>query len=119
MIEITKEALSPDRIINETKTDSSGCVVTYVGIIRNHSPKKNLQTYGLQGLTLIADEAIQKWALEKVSIVYRIGKLKSGDSNTVIAIAAGHRQEGFAACQYIIDSLQNWSPIVENENNPE
>lgn len=127
MIEITKEALSPDRIINETKTDSSGCVVTYVGVIRKHSPQKtvsspknkNHQVYTLQGLKQIAHEAMQKWALEKVSIVYRIGKLKSGDSNTFIAVAAGHRQEGFAACQYLIDSLQDWSPMVESENNLE
>ena len=37
MIEITKKPISPELVVNKIKTDSSGCVVTYVGLIREHS----------------------------------------------------------------------------------
>ena len=35
MIEITKETISPEQVVNSAKTNSSGCVVTYVGVIRD------------------------------------------------------------------------------------
>jgi len=40
MIEITREPISPELIVNKVKTDSSGCVVTYVGLIREYSRGK-------------------------------------------------------------------------------
>lgn len=40
MIEITKGPISPELIANKVKTDSSGCVVTYIGLIREFSRGK-------------------------------------------------------------------------------
>jgi molybdopterin synthase catalytic subunit len=40
LIEITRQPVSPERLINLVKTDSSGCVVSYVGLIRNSSRGK-------------------------------------------------------------------------------
>ena len=40
MIEITEKPISPEIIVNNIKTDSSGCVVTYVGLIRKQSQGK-------------------------------------------------------------------------------
>ncbi|MFC2002443.1 molybdenum cofactor biosynthesis protein MoaE [Chloroflexota bacterium] len=40
MIEITEKPLSRERVINQVKNDASGCVVTYVGLIRNYSNGK-------------------------------------------------------------------------------
>ena len=40
MIEITRESISPELVVNKIKTDSSGCVVTYIGLIREYSRGK-------------------------------------------------------------------------------
>ena len=37
MIEITREPISPELVVSKVKTDSSGCVVTYIGLIREYS----------------------------------------------------------------------------------
>ena len=37
MIEITKDPISPELVVNKVKTSGSGCVVTYVGLIRSFS----------------------------------------------------------------------------------
>jgi len=68
MIEITDKPISPESLINKVKTDSSGCVVTYVGLIRQHSRGKraiSVEYEDSQGtaegvLKQIADEASQK-----------------------------------------------------------
>ena len=50
MIEITERPISPELVVNKIKTDSSGCVVTRVGLIRKYSQSKPvfLVGYGLR-----------------------------------------------------------------------
>ena len=123
MIEITDQPISPERLINQAKTDNSGCVVTYVGLIRDNSRGKAVLSVEYEDagktaesrLRQIADEAKQKWQLNNVAICHRIGKLKVGDINLVVAIAAAHRQEGFAACQYAIDQFKERLPTRKKE----
>lgn len=123
MIEITEESISPEEAVTKAKTNSSGCVVTYVGVIRDLSEGKLVLSVeyrdsgrnASERLQQIADEASGKWQLENVVIIHRIGKLKVGDINLVVAIASAHRQEGFAACQHIIDKFKQSMPTEKIE----
>jgi molybdopterin synthase catalytic subunit len=123
MIEITREPISPELVVSKVKTDSSGCVVTYIGLIREYSQGKavlSVEYEDVQGtaeerLWEIAGKIRQKWQLNNVTICHRIGKLKVGDINLVVAIAAAHRQEGFAACQYAIDQFKQRLPTRKKE----
>ena len=123
MTEITDKPISPEFVVNKVKTDSSGCVVTYIGLIREYSQGKPVlsveyrDTGGMaeNRLQEIANEARQKWQLNNIAICHRIGKLKVGDINLVIAIASAHRQEGFAACQYVIDRFKQIMPTHKTE----
>lgn len=123
MIEITREPISPELVVNKVKTDSSGCVVTYIGLIREYSQGKavlSVEYEDVQGtaeerLRGIAGKIRQKWQLNNVTICHRIGKLKVGDINLIVAIAAAHRQEGFAACQYAIDQFKQRLPTRKKE----
>jgi molybdopterin synthase catalytic subunit len=38
-----------------------------------------------------------------------------GEINLVVAVASAHRQEGFAACQYIIDQFKLRLPTRKTE----
>ncbi len=63
----------------------------------------------------IADEAGKRWQLENASISHRIGLLKVGYINLVVAVASAHRIEGFMACQYIIDQFKEQLPTTKIE----
>ncbi len=123
MIEITEKPISPEFIVNKVKTDNSGCVVTYVGVIRGNSRGKaslSVEYKDTEGtaenrLDEIASEIRQKWQLEDIAICHRVGKLKVGDINLVVAVASAHRQEGFAACQYVIDRFKQIIPTQKKE----
>ena len=123
MIEITEEPISPELVVNKVKTDSSGCVVTYIGLIRGYSrgkPVLSVEYEDVEGkaekkLQEIAGEIKQKWQLDNIAIYHRIGKLKVGDINLVVAIASAHRGEGFAACQYAIDRFKQKLPTRKKE----
>ena len=123
VIEITSKPISPERIINQVKTDSSGCVATYVGLIRNLSQGKAVASVEYEdtkdnaadGLKAIAAEIRQKWQVENIAICHRVGKLKVGDINFMVAIASAHRREGFAACSYAVDRFKELLPTKKTE----
>ena len=123
MIEITDKPISPELLIDEVKTDGSGCVVTYVGLIRDYSRGKAVRSVEYEDrqgtaekrLKQIADEAGQKWHLNNLAISHRVGRLRVGDINLVVAVAAAHREEGFAACQYVIDQFKQALPTHKKE----
>jgi molybdopterin synthase catalytic subunit len=123
MIEITEKPISPELVINKVKTDSSGCVVTYIGLIREYSRGKGVLSVEYEDiektaegkLQQIANETKQKWQLNNLAISHRIGKLKAGDINLVVAVASAHREEGFAACQYVINQFKQKLPTRKEE----
>jgi len=123
MIEILDKPISPELIINKVKTDSSGCVVAYIGLIRRYSRGKGVLSVEYEDidgtaegkLQQIASEARQKWQLDNLAISHRIGKLKVGDVNLVVAVASAHRREGFAACRYVINQFKQKLPTRKKE----
>jgi len=123
MIEVTEKPIFPELVVNKVKTDSSGCVVTYIGLIRGYSRGKSVLSVEYEDvegkaekrLQEIAGEIKQKWQLDNIAIYHRIGKLKVGDINLVVAIASAHRGEGFAACQYAIDRFKQKLPTRKKE----
>jgi len=123
MIEITENPISPELVVSKVKTDGSGCVVTYVGVIRGYSRGKSVLSVeyrdaegkAAERLRGIADEIKQKWPVENIAICHRTGQLKVGDINLVVAVASAHRGEGFAACQYAIDRFKQKLPTQKKE----
>jgi molybdopterin synthase catalytic subunit len=123
VIVITDKPISPELVVNEVKTDSSGCALVYVGLIREQSRGKQVLSVEYQdtkgtaedSLQQIASEVRQRWQVTNIAIYHRVGKLNVGDINLVIAIASAHRQEAFAACQYAIDRFKQTLPTHKTE----
>jgi molybdopterin synthase catalytic subunit len=123
MIQVTKKAISPEEVIDRARNDGSGCVVAYVGLIRNYSQGKAVlsveyedsQRNAERTLRGIAREAKQRWHIEDIAISHRIGKLRVGEINLVVAVASAHRGEGFTACENIIDQFKERSPTEKTE----
>jgi molybdopterin synthase catalytic subunit len=123
MIEITKEPISPELLVSKVKTDGSGCAVVYIGLIRQTSEGKPVLSVeyrdpeGKAGDRLweIATRVRHRWQIENIAISHRVGKLMVGDINFVVAIAAAHRADGFAACQYVIDQFKEKLPTRKTE----
>jgi len=123
MVKITEQPISPESVVNEVRAASSGCVVAYVGLIRDLSRGKRVQSVTYEDvsgraekrLREITDDIKRKWTVDNVAIYHRVGRLNVGDINLVVAIAAAHRVEGFAACQYAIDQFKQELPTSKKE----
>lgn len=123
LVQITSQPISPEIVVNLARTASSGCVVTYVGLIRDESRSKSVLSVEYSDsdgkardrLRDIADEIQRNFPVNKVAIYHRVGKLNVGEINLVVAIAAAHRGEGFAASQAAIDLFKEKLPTAKKE----
>jgi len=59
--------------------------------------------------------AKDKFEISNVGIVHRIGQLEIGETSVVISVAAPHRKEAFAACEWLIHELKRTVPIWKKE----
>ncbi len=123
MVKITEDPISIENVINSVRSSNSGGVIAYVGLIRNNSRGKLVSSVeytdadgtAKAGLQEIVNNAKAKWPINDMAFVHRIGKLKVGDNNVVVAVASAHRKEGFAACQYAIDQFKEKLPTKKKE----
>ena len=106
-----------------------GAIATFSGYVRGATQRDGLppQTLHLeyeaysemaeQRMAQIAQEIWQKWPLVKgIAIVQRIGKLEISEPTTLVACAAGHRDQGiFEAARYGIDRLKEIVPVWKKE----
>lgn len=123
LVKITAKPIQPEEIINQAKSPDSGCVATYVGLIRNTSHDKPVRSVEYQDVTgeaekrllALAEDIKSRFPVNNLAMCHRVGKLKVGDINLVFAFACGHRQEAFAACSYAIDKFKDTLPTHKLE----
>ena len=123
MIEITHDPLDPQPATASVRRDSNGAVVTFLGTTRRTSMDKTVLYLEYEGyvpmalkkLREIADEVAQKWPIQDVSILHRIGRLEIEDISLVVAIASPHRKEAFQACGFVVDRIKETVPIWKKE----
>jgi molybdopterin synthase catalytic subunit len=100
-----------------------GGIVTFVGAVRDHARGRAIRHLEYEAypemaereMQKIADEAARRWPGVRVSIGHRAGHLEVGDLAVVVAAAAPHRSEAFAACRFAIDTLKQTVPIWKKE----
>ncbi|WP_447957814.1 molybdopterin synthase catalytic subunit MoaE [Vreelandella sp. EE7] len=101
-----------------------GAVVTFTGLVRDFN-----ETPEVTGLTLehypgmteralyqIGEEALSRWALQKVVIIHRVGQLHPGDPIVRVLVASAHRRDAFSACDFIMDILKTRAPFWKKEH---
>ena len=104
-----------------------GAVATFVGLVRRGNEDSGVQAMTLEhypGMTekaledIVAD-ARDRWHLEGVRVIHRVGRLEPGDRIVFVGVAGAHRGEAFAACEFIMDYLKTRAPFWKREETPQ
>jgi molybdopterin synthase catalytic subunit len=66
-------------------------------------------------LARIADEARQRFAVDRLGIVHRTGVVALGETSVAVVACAPHREAAFEAARYAIDELKARAPIWKSE----
>lgn len=123
MPEIVHDILDARKLARQVASDKDGAVVTFAGIVRGTNQGKKVlfleyEAYPAMALKMmgrIEDEIRETWGLSGVAIQHRVGRLNVGETSVLVVVAAPHRDDGFAACQYAIDRLKRIVPIWKKE----
>ena len=101
---------------------STGAVVSFIGTVRDLASESlislTIEHYpGMteKSLALIADKVREKWELESITIIHRVGTLSIGDQIVLVITSSKHRQEAFDSCNYIMDYLKTDAPFWKKE----
>lgn len=99
-----------------------GAVVTFTGIVRDRAggglDRMEIEHYpGMteRAIAQIADEAATRWALGDVLAIHRHGPLTVGETIMMVATAAPHRGDAFAAADFLMDYLKSRAPFWKKE----
>ena len=135
LYEITDRPISLDDVVARVAAPARGGITLFAGTVRGvtaaqHGTGQGFTTDYLEyeaypemaeaSFAQIAAETQARWpGIAAVAIVHRVGRLAVGDVSIVIAVAAAHRAETFAACHFIIDRIKQTAPIWKREVGPD
>lgn len=99
----------------------AGAMVTFTGLVRdNGGALQAMEIEHYPGMTeraiaAMVDEAVARWSLEDALVIHRYGRLGPQDPIMMVATAAPHRGDAFAAAEFLMDYLKSRAPFWKKE----
>ena len=127
MSHLTEEPIEPAALLAAVRRDGDGGLALFVGVVRDHNEGKPVTRLEYSAYKPMAEKELDRIALEiaqahsgaRVALRHRIGSLAIGDVAVVVAAAAPHRDEAFAACRAGIEAIKARVPIWKKEFGPD
>ncbi len=96
-----------------------GAAVYFAGVVRGDEDNKTISAIEYTAFQPMAehqfhklfDEMEQRWPVESVRLVHRLGVVRVNEPSLWVEVVAPHRGEAFAACQWLIDEMKRVVPI--------
>lgn len=128
LVGITAEALDGGRVAALASVvggpgGANGAVVTFLGNVRVTNAGRRVlyldyeayEPLALRTFRQIVEETAARWPGARLAVWHRTGRLQPGETSVVIAAAAAHRGDAFAACRYGIERVKQIAPIWKRE----
>jgi MoaE-MoaD fusion protein len=124
IVALTREYIDRDALVAALQQPGDGAVVVFDGIVRDNTRgRKTLyldyeayEEMALEQMQKLAREAGERFAIDRVGVVHRLGRLEIGESSIVIVVTSAHRAAAFDACRWLIDTLKRTVPVWKKEH---
>lgn len=99
----------------------TGALVTFSGLVRDDTGTlEAMEIEHYPGMTekaiaAIEAEAVARWGLTASLVIHRYGRLRPGEQIMMVATAAPHRADAFAAAEFLMDFLKSRAPFWKKE----
>ncbi|MCU0959055.1 MAG: molybdenum cofactor biosynthesis protein MoaE [Pirellulaceae bacterium] len=122
-VRISQLPIDVAEVVGQAQSRAAGAVVLFAGTTREWTDGRrtvalDYDCYGEMAEPLLREleaEARRRWTLVDTCIVHRIGRVDLGEVSVAIAVSAVHRQDAFAAAQWLIDTIKQQVPIWKRE----
>jgi molybdopterin synthase catalytic subunit len=120
---LVRDPIDMATLVRHVRAPEDGAIVTFDGFVRNQSHNRptlylDYEAYESMALAKMREIGVQlyeKFAIHRVAIVHRLGRLEIGETSVFIAVSAPHRVAAFDACRFAIDTLKRTVPIWKKE----
>jgi MoaE-MoaD fusion protein len=123
LIELVRQPIRVSEIVVLLKAPADGAVLAFEGIVRDHSGKRRTlyldyeayESMALIKLRELAAQMRERFPIDRLALVHRLGRLEIGETSVLVAVSAEHRGAAFDACRHGIDTLKRTVPIWKKE----
>jgi len=125
MISIQEADFNVQDEMDVFKTDCPkiGAICCFTGLVREFGDRSDLTGMFLEhypgmtekALQSIIDQAHERWPVNQVRVIHRVGELKMNDQIVFVGVSSAHREASFAACEFIMDYLKVDAPFWKKE----
>jgi len=127
---VTAAPLDRDALREAVRTDASGAVVLFEGVVRNHHQghavlRLEYEAYATMAerqLAAVAAEVRREFAAREVHAIaahHRTGMLEVGEVSLLVVVSAAHREDAFAAALRTVDRIKETVPVWKKEYGPD
>ncbi|MBI4790351.1 MAG: molybdenum cofactor biosynthesis protein MoaE [Chloroflexi bacterium] len=122
-VSVTRKRLDLGALIKCVEFPGAGAIITFSGVVRDNAKGKPVGHLEYEAYPEMAEQAMrdiiaeihERWPEARVAMAHRIGKLKIGEPSLIIAVAAPHRPEAYAASRYAIERVKAILPVWKKE----
>lgn len=122
LVQVTDAPLDPAAIERLVADDRAGAIVAFSGNVRDHDHGRSVQSLhyeahpsAQQVLVEVAEEIGGRFEVVALAVAHRVGPMAIGDAALVVAVAAAHRGEAFAACAAAVDLTKDKLPVWKHQ----
>ena len=116
-------SLADEVALLEHDNAADGAVVTFTGRVRNKNEGLNVTALTLEHYPGMTEKLLEKiivtakerWNIGRVKVIHRIGRLSIGEQIVFVGVTSQHRQDAFAANEFIMDYLKVKAPFWKKE----
>jgi molybdopterin synthase catalytic subunit len=120
---ITRDPIDSKRLAATLQRPEDGAVVVFEGVVRNNTKGRATlyleyecyEPMALQQMTRIGHEIADQYAIGRIGIVHRLGRLEIGEPSVAVVATAPHRKPAFEAALEAINRLKREVPIWKKE----
>lgn len=120
-IRVQREDFDPAEENARLEVLGGGAVATFIGLVRGEGGLEAMELEHYPGMTekaleKIASDANERWALARITVIHRVGRLEPGARIVFVGTTSRHRREAIEAMHFIIDWLKTDAPFWKREH---
>ncbi|GAA2282551.1 molybdenum cofactor biosynthesis protein MoaE [Nonomuraea roseoviolacea subsp. roseoviolacea] len=122
LLGVRDTSLSVEEVLAAVGDHAAGGTTLFVGTVREQDHGKPVTRLSYSAhptaeaeLRRVAEKVAADFPVTALAAVHRVGDLELGDIAVIVAVAAPHRGEAFAASRRLIDDLKAEVPIWKHQ----
>ncbi|WP_396638244.1 molybdenum cofactor biosynthesis protein MoaE [Maribacter sp. R77961] len=115
--------IDTSQVYADLSDPQSGGICVFIGAVREFTQDEEVialefetyKTMALKEMEKIADNAMEKWSLNKIVMKHAVGNKGVEEPVVIVGASSAHRSACFEACRFLIDTLKETVPIWKKE----